>query len=84
MRAAAHRRFDPRNADRPLVVLGKEDTPSAQVVESVGPLIGPRLRLLELPRHLALELLPEVAQHRLVGLGGAADRQGRVSHPVSR
>ena len=34
--------------------------------------------------HLALELLPELAQDRLVGLGGAADRHGVVSIPVSR
>src|SRR5437763_842655 len=80
---ALARRLDPRDTERPLGVLGDEDTTAADVVERVGPLVGPRLAFAERLRHLLLELGPELAEHGLVGLGRAADRHG-TSDPVSR
>ena len=54
----------------------------ADVVERVLPLVVPASpAMLERPRHLVLELLPELAQDRLVGLGGTADRSRR-RHPT--
>ena len=84
VRAPADRRLDASDPEHALAVLGEEHAARADVVERVLPLVGPRLRLLERPRHLLLELLPQLAQHGLVGLGGGTDRHGRVSHPVRR
>ena len=76
-------RLDPRDDHRPLVVLGEEHAAAADVVERVGPFVRPRLGLLDARRHLPLELLPEPAQRRLVGLGRTADRHGS-NEPVRR
>ena len=77
------RRLDAPDPDRALVVLGDEDAAAADVVERVGPLLLPRLGLADRLGHLALELLPELAQDRLVGLGRAPDRHG-TSEPIRR
>ena len=63
-RDAALRRLDATDADRAVVVLGDEDAAAANVVERVGPLLLPRLGLADRLGHLALELLPELAQDR--------------------
>jgi hypothetical protein len=83
VRTAPDGRLDSRDADRTGVVLGEEDPARANVVEDVRPLVRPRLRILDLPGHLALELLPELAQHRLVGLGSGTNRHGTYD-PVKR
>ena len=83
VRDTALGRLDAPDADRALVVLGDEDAAAADVVERVRPLLLPRLGLADRLGHLALELLPELAQDRLVGLGRAADRHG-TSEPIRR
>ena len=83
VRDTALGRLDAPDADRALVVLGDEDSAAADVVERVRPLLLPRLGLADRLGHLALELLPQLAQDRLVGLGGAADRHG-TSEPIRR
>ena len=83
-RDAVRRRLDAGDADRPLLVLGDEDAAGVQVVADVLPLLVPRLRLSDRERDVALELLEELAQDRLVGEGGAADRHGVVSTPIRR
>ncbi len=84
VRAPAGRRLDAGDTERSFAVLREEDTACADVVERVRPFVGPRLRLLERPRHLLLELLPQLAQDGLVGLGRGTDLHGRVNHPVRR
>src|ERR1700750_2471975 len=77
-------RVPPRHPARPRPLRRDEDPAAADVVERVGPLFFPRLALAERPRHLALELLPQLAQDGLVGLARAARRHGLVSHPTRR
>ena len=82
---AVLRLVDLGDADRPVRVHREEDAAGGDLAASVLPLLLPRLRLeAGRLRHLALELLPELAQRGLVRLGRAADAYGFVSHPVSR
>ena len=85
VRRAVLRLVDLRDADRPVGVLGDEDAAGRDLLERVAPLVVPCLRL-EPGRlgHLPLELLPELAQRRLVRLRRRTDRYGFVSHPVRR
>ena len=76
---------DLRDAERGAVLaLGQEDTAGVDLAARVAPLLLPALR--GEPggrRHLALELLPELAKHRLVGGRRGTDVHG-VRAPVSR
>ena len=82
-RASARRCL--RDPDRAFTVNREEHAARRDLPDRVGPFVVPRLRL-EARRlgHLVLELLPELAQDRLVRLRRAADRYGFVSHPVRR
>ena len=74
-----------RETDRPLGVLGEKHAARLELTMRVAPLLLPALGLEPgWLRDLGLELLPELAQHRLVGGGRAADRYGFVSHPTRR
>ena len=85
MRRAELRLVDLGDADRPVAVFRDEDPAGGDLLARVAPFVLPGLRL-EAGRiwHLLLELLPELAQDRLVGLRRGADSYGFVSHPVSR
>ena len=66
----------------PCVVLGEEDAAAADVVARCPPTPPPTSPGSPTGLgHLALELLPELAQDRLVGLGRAADRHGGQRRP---
>jgi len=78
--------LEARESNRPRIVVGDEHRTGCEVVEDVPPLLLPRLGDEALRRgNLCLELLPELAQDRLVGLGCAADlHDGAVRSPVRR
>ena len=80
------RRRHARHADDALLVLREVNRSRAEIRAHVGPLLVPCLgepfRLREQP----LELVPELAQHGLVPIGGAPDRHpaAAVRAPTSR
>ena len=84
MRAPANGRCGLDDANSSVVVFGEVDRALCDVGPNARPLAFPRLALGARRRgHLDLELLPELAEHGLVGLGRAADVHG-TRIPVKR